>query len=334
MKKKAEKLAMGILISLLAIIGLGIVSIGMTAAAPSVSIDPQSTTGLSPGDSFSIAVYVDSDTYNLKACKIDLTYNASALTATAITPGTLLGGLTLTEPGSGIQAPGLIHYGMTRTGGNTPVPVAGVFITVGFTVNGMAADGSYVLDLSNVSLVSEGTTEIPGVGVNDGTALVDTTAPTIQFIEPPTPVNGTEVNLDYVNITVNVIDTNSLIDTIAVLWWDGANETMTNIAYAGTQAQFYFNKTGLTSGTYSYRVYANDTAGNMGVSETRTVTVNVTTKGDFNGDGHINWDDFLVFADAYGSSEGDANYDVLADFNNDGDVDWDDFLMFADVYET
>ena len=336
MKKNEEKalIGKGILVSLLVVIGLGIVGIGMASAAPSVSIDPQSTTGLSTGDSFSIDVYVDSDTYNLKACTIDLTYDASALTATWVTPGPLLGSPTLTTPDSLIQ-PGLVHWGITRpTIQNPPVPSAGAFITVDFTVNSSAADDVYVLDLSNVSLVSEGTTEIPGVVVNGGNAIVDTTAPVIQFVTPPTPINNAEVNVNYVNVTVNVTDTLNLIDTIAVLWWDGTNETMTNIGYAGNEAQFNFNKTGLTDGTYSYKVYANDTAGNMGVSETRVVIVNISTKGDFDGDGDVDWDDFLMFADAYGSSEGDAYYDVLADFDSDGDVDWDDFLMFADIYGT
>ena len=337
MKKNEEKalIGKGILVSLLVVIaGLCIVGIGMASAAPSVSIDPQSTTGLSPGDSFSIDVYVNSDTYNLKACKVDLTYDASALTATAVTPGTLLGSPTLTEPGSGIQEPGLIHYGITRTAGNTPVPVAGVFITVDFTVNSTAADDVYVLDLSNEALNNETNAEIPGVVVNDGTATVDATPPEIQFVEPPTPINNTEVNVNYVNVTVNVTDNFEIIDTVALLWWGGINETMTNIWFAGNVAQFNFNKTGLTDGTYSYKVYANDTAGNMGVSETRVVIVNISTKGDFDDDGDVDWDDFLMFADAYGSSDGDANYDVLADFDSDGDVDWDDFLMFADIYGT
>jgi len=417
MKRAREKTLIRIIISLLVIAGLGIVSIGMASAAPSVSIDPQSTTGLSPGDTFSIDVYVDSDTYNLKACKVDLTYDASALTATAVTPGTLLGSPALTEPGSGIQESGLIHYGIARTSGNTPVPVAGVFITVDFTVNSSAADGVYMLDLSNEALNKETNAYILGVVVNDGTATVDATPPEIQFVEPPTPKNNTEINVNYVNVTVNVTDNFNLEDTIAVLWWDGGNETMTNIEYAGTEARFYFNKTGLTDGTYSYRVYANDTAGNMGVSETRVVTISTkgaisgtisyacnetgiegvtvalitqsgtevdatTTNasgyyefvdvtpgdyyvnasktlfwlnstyvtvgmgetvtvdmmllllGDLDNDCDVDWNDSLLFADAYGSSVGDPSYNVLADFDSDGDVDWDDYLAFADVYGT
>jgi len=102
---------------------------------------------------------------------------------------------------------------------------------------------------------------------------LDKTLPTIEFVEPPTPENDTVIDVSYVNVTVNVTDNFDLVDTVAILWWGGANETMTNIGYAGNEARFYFNKTGLTAGTYSYKVYANDTAGNMGVSETRVVKV-------------------------------------------------------------
>ena len=38
----------------------------------------------------------------------------------------------------------------------------------------------------------------------------------------------------------------------------------------------YKNKTGLSDGTYTYRVYANDSAGNMNVTETRNITIDTT----------------------------------------------------------
>jgi hypothetical protein len=56
------------------------------------------------------------------------------------------------------------------------------------------------------------------------------------------------------------------------------------------------------------------------------------TKGDFDGDGDVDFDDFVEFAGAYGTSEGDPTYTAVADFDNDGDVDFDDFVEFAGVY--
>ena len=42
----------------------------------------------------------------------------------------------------------------------------------------------------------------------------------------------------------------------------------------------YYNVTGLTTGNYTYRVYANDKAGNQGGTEERTITVNITVAGE------------------------------------------------------
>ena len=46
------------------------------------------------------------------------------------------------------------------------------------------------------------------------------------------------------------------------------------------------------------------------------------------GDMTVGVDDFLALVAAYGSSEGDDNYNIQADVDDDGDVDVDDFLTF------
>lgn len=46
-------------------------------------------------------------------------------------------------------------------------------------------------------------------------------------------------------------------------------------------------------------------------------------------DGVLDIYDFVAFADAYGSVEGDPNYNPRADIDGDGDVDEYDFLIFA-----
>ena len=54
--------------------------------------------------------------------------------------------------------------------------------------------------------------------------------------------------------------------------------------------------------------------------------------GDQNGDSKINFNDFVMFAYAYNTHTGDANYNVLADLNSNGVVDFNDFTVFASVY--
>lgn len=158
--------------------------------SPTVSIDPASTT-VSPGDTFAVDVVVDSCTYNLTGCKVELIYNSSALEATNITEGTLFGSPALMEPGSGITD-GLIHYGMSRaTGeGNTPASASGTFITIEFEIKANASMGTYTLDLQNVELDDENNQSITGVGMNDGRVVVVSgpmLSPTPPAEETPTP---------------------------------------------------------------------------------------------------------------------------------------------------
>jgi hypothetical protein len=54
--------------------------------------------------------------------------------------------------------------------------------------------------------------------------------------------------------------------------------------------------------------------------------------GDLNGDRFRNFTDFTLFVDAYGSHQGDPNWNPAADLNADGYVDFTDFNMFAGLY--
>ena len=106
---------------------------------------------------------------------------------------------------------------------------------------------------------------------------VDTIAPTIEFQEPPTPVNNTEVTVNYVNVSVNVTDSGCGIDNATVVMtWNETAYQMVEHMFAFTEGKYFLNMTDLPNGEYTYWVQANDIAGNIGVSETRIVTVNVT----------------------------------------------------------
>lgn len=53
---------------------------------------------------------------------------------------------------------------------------------------------------------------------------------------------------------------------------------------------------------------------------------------DFDGNGSVDFQDFLAFAQQYGRSEGDQGYDARFDLNGNGSVDFQDFLAFAQQY--
>lgn len=54
--------------------------------------------------------------------------------------------------------------------------------------------------------------------------------------------------------------------------------------------------------------------------------------GDFNGDAHVTFSDFLILAAGYGKSEGDAGFDPLLDLDANGSVDFGDFVIFAAAF--
>jgi pimeloyl-ACP methyl ester carboxylesterase len=96
------------------------------------------------------------------------------------------------------------------------------------------------------------------------------------------PANNSVNDTGYLNVTAILDRTGT-----AILNWNGANESMD-----GGGTNFYKNKTGLLSGIYVFKVYANDTAGTTNVTETRIVKVDVSittdVTGNVNATGYVN----------------------------------------------
>jgi hypothetical protein len=59
-----------------------------------------------------------------------------------------------------------------------------------------------------------------------------------------------------------------------------------------------------------------------------TVRTQPVLVGDFNGDCVVNFQDFLLFAQNFGRSQGDSGFDPAIDLNGDGSVNFPDFLIF------
>jgi len=95
---------------------------------------------------------------------------------------------------------------------------------------------------------------------------VDTSTPAITFVSP-TDSDSAKVsrNWTYINITADKTLTS------AILEWNGSNESM-----SGSGTNWYKNKTLLSQGVYTYKVYGNDSANNWGVSQTRSITIDWT----------------------------------------------------------
>ena len=61
-------------------------------------------------------------------------------------------------------------------------------------------------------------------------------------------------------------------------------------------------------------------------------TSSVAANADLDGDGDVDFSDFLIFAAAFGTSEGGAGYNAAADLDGDGTVAFSDFLIFANAF--
>jgi hypothetical protein len=138
-------------------------------------------------------------------------------------------------------------------------------------VNGTYPNYGMILNISSGS----GTTTF-ATGDNTDSAKrpileVNWTTPlNITFVSP-TPSSGNTTANNWVYVNASLINGPA---TEAKLEWNGTNYTMTN-ASALPSSNWYLNKTSLTNGNYTYKVYANDSGTNVfDVSETRTVTVN------------------------------------------------------------
>ena len=97
----------------------------------------------------------------------------------------------------------------------------------------------------------------------------DTMAPNITFVNI-TPNSGViqSQNYVYINITSNEV----LSD--AHLEFNGTNYTMTSSLADNTYMIWYFNKSNLLEGFYTYKVYGMDFGNNTGLSTTRNISIN------------------------------------------------------------
>ena len=81
-----------------------------------------------------------------------------------------------------------------------------------------------------------------------------------------------------------------------------------------------------------YTLSAFDADGDF-ASLTFTLEVQPLTA-DFNGDGQVNFADFLSFVGKFGTRRGDARYDARYDLDSDGEIGASDFLIFANNFGT
>jgi len=68
------------------------------------------------------------------------------------------------------------------------------------------------------------------------------------------------------------------------------------------------------------------------IAFTGNVSTGSPLLGDFNGDGVVDFPDFLSFAGAFGKTANDSDFDSKFDLNGNGSVDFPDFLIFVSIF--
>ena len=62
------------------------------------------------------------------------------------------------------------------------------------------------------------------------------------------------------------------------------------------------------------------------------VTFNTVSSPDFDGDSRVGFSDFLIFAEHFGTRQGDGQYVARIDLDGDGAIGFSDFLIFAEAF--
>ena len=183
---------------------LGAFGVGAAAAAPAVTISPASTTGLAPGDSFSVSISVNPDGAGVSSGDIRLSFDASVLEVTSLTKGDILGTNALDGGSSYDNTAGTVTTIYTRVGATTPPTAAGTWATVDFSVKTGAVDGATNIAITSADLADEVFFDLIGITTTDGTATVGAAAPAPAVTISPASTTGLAPGDSFsVSISVN-----------------------------------------------------------------------------------------------------------------------------------
>ena len=242
-------------------------SVGIVAAQPSAGVTPPSQE-VGAGDTFTIDIDVDPDTYGVSSGELQFAFDASVMQVDDIAFGDLMASPSpLTKDID--NTAGTVLYAYMNIGAPSVPTDPGTFATITITVDGDAPCGTYDLDITSLGLMDEIPQEISGIAITDGTVTVeDDELPTYSniVVSPASPMTYTPGQTYTFNITVQ---DNVAVDTV-LFEFDGVNRT----DFAHTNSVFSYELTDLAAGTYSYKWYMNDTSDNWNSTASLNYVIN------------------------------------------------------------
>ncbi len=151
---------------LLALLSLSLLAVPAASAA-TIGFDPSDQT-VSKGDSFTVDIVISDVVAPVNLFELDLVFDASVLTATAVTDGGFLPAPTI--PIQNTITPGRVEYALASV--SLGAIGSGVLATVSFDA---VAAGKTALSLENVLVASLGTPVL--VNLRDGSVAVSNPVP-------------------------------------------------------------------------------------------------------------------------------------------------------------
>jgi hypothetical protein len=161
-------------------------------------------------------------------------------------------------------------------------------------------------------------------------ALADTTPPTVTLTSPTAGALLGRTHAALAGIGGKAAGDNS---TVTIKIYAGAAATGSPVQTLSTSlaasGKYSITADPLPQGVYTAQTSQSDTSNNTGTSSAVTFTLYDTIAGDANGDGTVNFADFVVLSNKYGQSlTGPAN----GDFNFDHTVNFADFVILSNQY--
>jgi hypothetical protein len=182
-KKVIEKfilMSVSLILSIIAVAGIGIAS-----ASPTISITPASIKGLNQGDTFSLDVKVDPEGQPVRVVEINLKFDPAIVqidgsnsilcdigaSKYSIAIGDFLGYNSMELLNDIDNTTGTLHLSHVVASRRPEVTAPGTYATLNFKVNSNAPARQSIFDLTTAKL-SNANGYIPGVTANNGTITI------------------------------------------------------------------------------------------------------------------------------------------------------------------